>query len=257
MPGNRVTLYPEKSFVFLDEPDIGLHAYAQHKFVNYLIDVSYRRGHQVVFTTHSSEMVETLPPEGRIMLERNIDGVSVHNRISSTHIRNALSLGMHGFLVVCVEDEFAKILFEEIILMTKEKLFSRIKVLPYGDHEAVKKAVSILHKAGVSAIGVLDGDQRGRKDDRIYTLPGDRIAPEKLVFNSSSVRNMLLNKYKFDFNQYLTAYPNADHHSYSRDIERQTNIDRRRICIESVQEFVASKSKKWSEELVTDVTKNA
>ena len=248
---------PEKSFVFLDEPDIGLHAYAQHKLVNYLIDVSYRRGHQVVFTTHSSEMVETLPPEGRIMLERDLDSVSVHNRISSTHIRNALSLGSHGFLVVCVEDEFAKILFEEIMIMTKKKLCSRIKVLPYGDHEAVKKAVFILHKAGVSAIGVLDGDQRGRKDDRIYTLPGDRIPPEKLVFNSISVKNMLLKKYKFDFNQYLTAYPNADHHNYSRDIERQTNIDHYRICIESVQEFVASKSKKWSEELVKDVANNA
>ena len=83
---------PEKSFVYLDNPEIGLHASAQHEFTNYLIDVSYRRGHQMVFATHSPEMIKSIPPQGRIMLERCQDGVNVHNRISLTHIRNALSL---------------------------------------------------------------------------------------------------------------------------------------------------------------------
>ena len=87
---------PEKSFIFLEEPDIGLHTIAKNEFVNYLTSVSYRRGHQIVFTTHSSEMIEPLPPQGRIMLERGYNGVNAHNRISSIHTQDALATASRG-----------------------------------------------------------------------------------------------------------------------------------------------------------------
>ena len=241
---------PKKSFIFLDEPDIGLHASAQHEFASYLIDVSYRQGHQIVFTTHSPEIIEPLPPQGRIMLERGHDGVSVHNRVSSIHIRNALSHGKHGFLVVCVEDEFAKALLEEIIISSTRSLYSRIKVCAVGDHRSVRNAVYVLRKAMVSVIGVLDGDQAADRENDILTFPGNRVPPEKLVFNSSPVKRMLLVKYGFDFDQYITAHPDADHHDYSRQIEQETSVRRQKIDLECIQRFLESKPKNWSKDLV-------
>ena len=119
---------PERSLIVLDEADIGLHSSAKRRFSRYLMSVSYRRGHQIFFSTHSSEMVNELPEEGRKMLERHENEVKVYDGLSSTSIRQALTEGKHGFLIVCVEDIFAKNLLESIISEYRSDLANLIKV---------------------------------------------------------------------------------------------------------------------------------
>ncbi|MBK8177050.1 MAG: AAA family ATPase [Rhodospirillales bacterium] len=100
---------PVQSLVILEEPETSLHEFAQYEFTKYLMDVSFRRGHQVIFSTHSSAMIRALPPEGRKMLARDRDGVKVYDRLSSIHLRNTLTEGNDGHLIVCVEDTFCSI----------------------------------------------------------------------------------------------------------------------------------------------------
>ena len=253
----RLESCPKRSLVVLDEPDIGLHISAQRELTKYLRSVSFRRGHQIFFSTHSSEMVDELPPQGRKMLERDKSGVSVINNISSTHMRNALSDSRDGFLIVCVEDEFAKGLLEEIVISRKRDLFRRIKVTSTGNVDAVKDAVKYLHKSKVSVLGVLDGDQIGNKKNKIHTLPGDKLAPEKIVYHSTSVKKMLLDRYRFDFDEYLTSYPNVNHHKYSSQIGRKVKVDPTYIDYECIKEFVRSQSDDWGADLVDIIDKHA
>lgn len=105
----------EKSLIVLEEPETSLHEHAQYEFSKYLIDVSLRRGHQIIYSTHSSPMLAALPPEARKMLTRDIDGVSVYDRISSAEVRSALSAGRNGKIVIGVEDPFAQSMLREIL----------------------------------------------------------------------------------------------------------------------------------------------
>ena len=81
---------PEQSLIVIEEPETSLHENAQYEFVKFLIDVAYRRHHQIIFSTHSSVMMDALPPEGRKLLMRDGDGVKVFDRVSSSRIKTAL-----------------------------------------------------------------------------------------------------------------------------------------------------------------------
>ena len=98
---------PEKSLIVLEEPETSLHEDAQLQFAYYLMDVSFRRGHQIVFSTHSSIMISALPSEGRKLVSRDNAGVFISNRVSSMEIKNALNSSKEGFLIICVEDSFS------------------------------------------------------------------------------------------------------------------------------------------------------
>ncbi|WP_169576974.1 AAA family ATPase [Sediminimonas qiaohouensis] len=129
---------PVQSLVILEEPETSLHENAQYEFAKYLMDVSFRRGHQILFSSHASAMIRALPAEGRKMLSRGKDEVKIYDRLSSIHLRNALTEGNEGHLIVCVEDVFAQSLLREITRQKRPDLLRRIKVLPFGDAIAVK-----------------------------------------------------------------------------------------------------------------------
>lgn len=244
---------PEKSLIVLDEPETGLHVSAQHEFTKYLISVSCRRGHQIFFSTHSPNMIEGLPTEGRKLLYRQGGHVRLYNRISSIHIRNALSDTKDGFLVICVEDDFANMLLREIIMRYDSNLSLRIKIYEIGDARAVRSTVGLLNRLEVTSIGVVDGDQNDSKKDSIHRLPGDKVAPENLIYRSEAVNNMLLRKYHFDLNQYLLSNPDTDHHQYSKIVDNRARVGRRIVDMECIQEFLDSQEGGWGNDLMADI----
>lgn len=150
---------PEQSLVVLEEPETSLHEFAQYEFTKYLMDVSLRRGHQIIFSTHSSVMIGALPPEGRKLLSRDENGVSVSDRLSSNQVRNALSDGHQGHLIVCVEDEFAQSVIRELIRKKAPDILKQIKIIPFGDAKSVANANSFLRQSGLRSIAIRDADQ--------------------------------------------------------------------------------------------------
>lgn len=240
---------PLQSLVILEEPETSLHEFAQYEFTKYLIDVSFRRGHQIVFSTHSSAMIRALPVEGRKMLSRDNQGVRVYDRLSSIHLRNALTEGHDGHLIVCVEDAFAQSLLREIIRKKRPALLRRVKVLPFGDAKAVKGAVSVLKESNIKAIGVRDGDQPELVADDLFSLPGP-LAPEKLVFLSEQGKNELKEGYEFDLDHHLAAHPETDHHQFSLEAARATGSSREVIEADCIRAFLNSQADDWGSALV-------
>lgn len=173
---------PMQSLIVLEEPETYLHENAQYEFCKYLIDVSNRRGHQIVFSTHSSSMMNALPPEGRKLLVRSRDGVVVYDRVSSSRIKTALSAGESGHVVICVEDEFAQSILRQILRRYDLHLISEVSVVPFGDAKAVTSAKIALSTAGFKAIAVRDGDQGDNKSEGIFKLPG-KLAPGLEIFS--------------------------------------------------------------------------
>ncbi len=243
---------PAQSLIVLEEPETSLHESAQYEFAKYLIDVSLRRGHQIVFSTHSSIMMNALPPEGRKLLIRNEDGVRVYDRASSSRIKTALSAGELGHGIICVEDEFAQSLLREILRRYDKDLLSSVSVIPFGDSKAVSSAKKALEKAKCKAIAVRDADVGEMKQEKLFKLPG-RLPPEKEIFHSEIVINKLITTYGIDFKLMTTSNPEIDHHEYSEKISEKANISKEVIEIDCIRAFLDDVGDQWFNDLCCDI----
>lgn len=243
---------PEQSLIVLEEPETSLHESAQYEFVKYLMDVVNRRHHQIVFSTHSTIMMEALPPEGRKLLMRNGDGVSVFDNVSSTRIKTALSAGESGHLIVCVEDKFAQSLLREVFQRFDKELLECVSVLPFGDHKAVRSAKDAIIHAGQRAIAVLDADQNADEKNLVFRLPGS-MPPEKEIFHSSAAHDILLQNYGFDFHGFRTAYPKVDHHDYASHIAKKKSCSREVLESDCIRAFLAHAGSDWAIELCAKI----
>ncbi|MES2158188.1 MAG: AAA family ATPase [Pseudomonadota bacterium] len=243
---------PEQSLIVLEEPETSLHESAQYEFVKYLIDVVHRRHHQIIFSTHSSVMMDALPPEGRKLLMRDCDGVTVFDNVSSTRIRTALSAGESGHVIVCVEDKFAQSLLREILIRFDSQLIECVEVLPFGDNRAVVSAKRAIVHAGQRAIAVLDGDQKPDENNQIFCLPGS-LPPEKEVFHSKAAATVLQKNYSFDFPGFQTAYPEHDHHAYAGHIAGKKSCSREVLESDCIRAFLDEVGAEWAATLCNKI----
>ena len=239
---------PEQSLIVLEEPETSLHESAQYEFVKYLMDVVNRRHHQIVFSTHSSVMMDALPPEGRKLLMRDGDGVKVFDSVSSSRIKTALSAGENGHFVLCVEDKFAQSLLREILRRFDQNLMESVEVLPFGDNKAVVSALKAIVHSGQRAIAVLDGDMSPNEKEGVYCLPGT-LPPEKEVFHSPAAGKMLTSNYAFDFAAFQTAYPDYDHHDYAEYVAGKKSCSREVLESDCIRAFLDEVGAAWYEGL--------
>jgi len=65
----------ENALVLIDEIEAGLHPYTQQQLMLELQRLSLRKKLQIIVTTHSLAVLNTVPPEGRIILERTENNV--------------------------------------------------------------------------------------------------------------------------------------------------------------------------------------
>lgn len=243
---------PAQSFIVLEEPETSLHENAQYEFAKYLIDVANRRGHQIVFSTHSSNMMNALPPEGRKLLVRTANGVEIYDRVSSSRIKTALSAGETGHAIICVEDDFAQSMMREILRRYDQNLLSSVSVIPFGDAKAVVSAKKALTTAGFKSLAVRDADCGDDKSQNIYKLPGT-LPPEKEVFGNQSVISSLAMAYKVDFPTILAAHPDTDHHRYAELCCVKAQVSREVLESDCIRAFLDDKGNDWFSELCEDV----
>lgn len=203
---------PAHSTFVLEEPETSLHEEAQRKLVHYLLDVCNRRGHQIIFSTHSSEMLEALPSEGRRLLYRDAEGVTLFKGLSSTRARSILSGGLHKALVVCVEDKFAERLTREIIRLEDPGLLKAVNIVAMGSQDDVRESVKLLSRVGRKAIGIRDGDTGSAATDGLYSLPGTK-APELEVFEHPLVIQGIASRFGVNIPDVRATAENKDHHN--------------------------------------------
>ncbi|MGE4521926.1 MAG: ATP-dependent endonuclease, partial [Acetobacter sp.] len=246
---------PAQSLIVLEEPETSLHESAQYEFIKYLMDVVDRRGHQIIFSTHSSIMMDALPAEGRKLLIRGKEGVDVFDSVTSTRVKTALSCGERGHTIVCVEDEFAQSFLREILRRYDIHLLESVEIIPFGDARAVLSAHKVLSKAEKKSIAVRDADQGEDRPNNVLSLPG-ALPPEKEVFCSEASKRKLADLYRFDADAFLSAHPNMDHHEYFPKISEKISCSREVLETDCIRGFLDSVGPTWSQALCENI-KNA
>jgi predicted ATPase len=108
---------PNTSFVLIDEIEASLHPHAQRRLMHYLLWLARRKKLQVVVTTHSSFIIDEVPPEARVFLSRSRGGVKTLYGVSSNYAVSRMDPHEPGHpdVYIFVEDDRAKILGQEIL----------------------------------------------------------------------------------------------------------------------------------------------
>ncbi len=206
---------PDNSLFVLEEPETSLHEDAQYKFIKYLMDVCDRKKHQIILSTHSSIILDALPPEGRKFIIRDTTGVKILDRVSATQAKSILTDGNTKALTILVEDEFAKHKLREAIRKLKPSLLPSIEISPIGDKDVVAKTTKLLRSMKVNAIGVRDADFGENISEKIFKLPGT-LPPEREIYENHDVQTKLNNLYGFHIPTIFSASTDINHHDYGK-----------------------------------------
>jgi len=193
----------------IDEIELGLHSEAQVRLVSELKLLCKEFHCQVICSTHSAVILESIPPEGRIYIERQGDKTNIIRGISSEFASGKMSGSSSRELTIFVEDTFAKMIIENSITFY---IRNRIELFVIGSDESiVAQVISRCKEDRMNFLAVLDGDKRtsyqsqinkiiksigGNIDDcselsdkiavRLAYLPGDKWPENELLHELSS-----------------------------------------------------------------------
>ena len=227
---------PDNSLFVLEEPETSLHEDAQYKFVKYLMDVCNRKKHQIILSTHSSIILDALPPEGRKFIVRNSSGVKILDRVSASRAKSILTDGNTKALTICVEDVFAQHMLREAIRKLKPDWLPLLLIQPMGDKTAVANTVKLLRSLGIKTIGVRDADVGEDTTKKLFSLPGS-LPPEKEVYDNPQVRTALNTYYNFDIRTIFSGYSDLDHHKYGEILAEKACCSEEAMHLKAIESY--------------------
>lgn len=202
---------PAQSLFVIEEPETSLHENAQYELGKYLLDVCNRRHHQIIVTTHSSTLLQALPPDARVMLSRDPNGVAVFPGLSASRARSILSAGHQKDLNVLVEDDFAKLVLTEMIRRIDRALLQCVEIHAVGDTKAVRSGLQLMQRIGRPCIAIRDADVGSAPAEALFSFPGTR-PPEQEVYENAAVRAALAAEFGIDVAHTLLQKQVHDHH---------------------------------------------
>ena len=160
----------ENMLLVIDEIELGLHAEAQERLIQELKNICNKRHLQIICTTHSSTVLECLPPEGRIFLDKIGDEIQVIPEISPAFAAGKLSGKRNAELDIYVEDDVAKDIVNSVLA---NNIKDRVNVSPIGSAAAIIRQLAARYKdQGLrDACAIFDGDQRTKEQSLLNSFP--------------------------------------------------------------------------------------
>lgn len=184
---------PDYALILIDEVEASLHPRSQRRMMHFLLYLARTKMLQIVVSTHSPYILEELPPDGRILLERGSNGISVLYGVTVDFAINRMDDIRKPELFVFVEDKESKTLVETILRKKDAAKLCRMEIIHIGAANMVS-AISVVaskERFPVPAVGILDADQEAAQN--CLKLPGT-AAPENQVINDIRQNDVALNK---------------------------------------------------------------
>lgn len=182
---DRIESAADNSLILIEELENGLHPVAVRLFVQYLQNVAKRKKHQVIFTTHSQDAVDELPPEA---IWASINKRTWNGQLSIESLR-AITGNTPTSGAIYVEDKFVSEWVTNAIGRYGGGISRTIKVFPAGGYPNLLK-VSEFHNNNpllqAPSVALVDGDIYDPNKNN--TLPEHSMfigegTPEKIVFD--------------------------------------------------------------------------
>ena len=146
------------SLIVIDEIELGLHEKAQRCLMRELDKLCDELHCQVICSTHSHAVLQSLPPEGRFFIETRGGETVVTPGISPDYACGKLGGQDTSELAVFVEDNAAKAILEASLPLS---IRERIDIYYVGSHQAVLRQLAARYlEHRDNCLAILDGDQR-------------------------------------------------------------------------------------------------
>lgn len=154
---DRIESAPDNALILIEEVENGLHPVAVRLFTQYLQDSAKRKKLQIIFTTHSQEAVNELPPEA---VWAAINKRTWNGKLSIESLR-AITGEIQNSRAIYVEDEFVKEWVENAVGRYGAGLAETTVVFAAGGYPNLVK-VSQFHNENpmlnIPSIALVDGD---------------------------------------------------------------------------------------------------
>lgn len=186
------------ALVLIDEVEAGLHPWVQQLLMLQLQQLALRNDLQVIVTSHSPVVLDSVPSHGRIFLDRNDDGRVTVRPPYRDIVQDALYGRSNDALNLLCEDETAEAIINGVFdALLPQQEFSRESVRigrDTGADEFPTHATAFRKFGQVqNFVFVLDGDKRDHEMEEkirsqaksnvpVVFLPG-RAAPENWVWD--------------------------------------------------------------------------
>lgn len=168
------------SLILIDEIDLLLHVSSLKKIIKVLYDLATRKNLQIIFTTHSLEMVKLTKYVGiqyidTFHIHRDDDGNTLEKTFVYDKINSDLIYNLTGendiFLKIYVEDELAKSVVKKILRSLNCSKYA--EVIKYG---AIENAFTLASAKVISntnienTLIILDGDRYRNHEDKVSQI---------------------------------------------------------------------------------------
>ncbi len=272
---------PPGTMLVIDEIELGLHEKAQKKLILELKKICKERKVQVICTTHSSAILESLPPEGRFFIDIYSNNPIVTPGISVKYAAGKLSGEDSDELDIFVEDGIASTIIESSL---GNELRHRVSILPIGSPTAIARQMAARYKESKKAecIAILDGDQsiissthvanfvkalENSKNketeenwfkERLFFLPGETW-PEKWIIEqlkTLDTENLacLLKCSKDEFNTYIEEALTAEKHNELFNLSKNLSLDLGYVK-GTVTSWLSSEAEEYFSDIITVIKK--
>lgn len=174
---------PDGAMILIEEIENGLHPIATRRMVEYLIDVTRRKSSQVIFTTHSNDALDPLPPKA---IWAAYNGEVFQGKLDIKALRT-ITGQIDAKLAIFVEDAFAELMVTTALRYHGGIEIDAIKVHGMGGADPaikVNEQHNVDPTSGFPSVCFIDADQVGKANPakRIFALPGN-TDPEAHVFD--------------------------------------------------------------------------
>jgi predicted ATPase len=177
----RLESIKQYDLLLLDEPETSLHPGAQEKLIEHLLRTVINKQVQVIISTHSTTLVQLLPPSALVVLDDTPKGIaprefptkdSAFDRLGATQFEKEK-------ITILTEDRLLKALVDRSILKLPKSYRKKFRVIPseLGASEMLSNQVRAHVQANAKLLMVLDGDQSPVRD--IFELDPDELSSNK------------------------------------------------------------------------------
>lgn len=255
---SRLQIMPVGGLIVIEEIEVGLHAEAQARLVEVLLQVCQERRLQIVCTTHSEVILDNLPRQARVLLRRSGEDHEAIDNVSTRFAIHEMAGRAQPELLIYTEDRFAAVVIEEAITGAHR---ARVEIRDVGSNTTLARQ-SVAHlrmQANLRAISAFDGDcvaadiEGWIRDERAerhnlapawMILPGNNLNPERWIIQqlaAAEYRDELARELSCT-NAVATAHIEAmqvqlDEHDAGHVLAQRTGLERddaRRRIIRSV-----------------------
>lgn len=167
----------QKAIVIIDEIELALHPIAVQRLMEFLKKLVKEYSNLVIYlSTHSPEVIRTVPPMDLFKINNNDGIVNVESNCYPSYLIRDLYSNVSPDFLLLVEDELSQLVINKILSKYSLRLSKLIHCVPVGGWKNVLQLHKELYSKKVlgtntTIISILDGDVDGQLNKEQKRLP--------------------------------------------------------------------------------------